>query len=67
VLWTFEDFGFWALIILCWSIAWKGFALWRAANNDHKGWFVVFLLVNLLGIPEIIYLWWYRDRWPHGF
>jgi|GEM_PF-1225784 len=34
----------------------KGFALWRAARNGHKGWFVAMLVINLMGILEIIYL-----------
>lgn len=44
------------LVIIAAAIALKGFALWRAARNNHKGWFVVMLIVNLVGIPEIIYL-----------
>lgn len=34
----------------------KGFALWRAGRNNHKGWFVAVLLVNSLGILEVVYL-----------
>ncbi len=44
------------LLILAWSLAWKGLALWRASQRNEKGWFIVFLVVNLLGLPEIIYL-----------
>lgn len=43
-------------IILVWSIAWKGFALWRAARERSIIWFVVFMVVNTLGVLEIIYL-----------
>ena len=42
--------------VLIWSIVWKGLALWRAARTDSKIWFVVFLVVNTLGILEILYL-----------
>ena len=34
----------------------KGFALWRAAKNDEKGWFVVLLILNTVGILPLIYL-----------
>ncbi|MCR4325606.1 MAG: DUF5652 family protein [Patescibacteria group bacterium] len=48
--------GFWLIVILAWSLAWKGLALWRAAKRGEKIWFIVFLLVNTLGILEIVYL-----------
>lgn len=50
--------GAWAIfvVVMLAAIALKGFALWRAARNDHKGWFILMLIVNLVGIPEIIYL-----------
>lgn len=44
------------LVILLWSLVWKGLALWRAAQRGEKVWFIVFLVVNTLGILEIIYL-----------
>jgi hypothetical protein len=49
-------FGSWILIALAWSLLWKGLALWRAAKRGEKIWFIVFLIVNTLGILEIIYL-----------
>lgn len=45
---------FWLLMI--WSLVWKGLALWHAGRKGDPIWFVVFLLVNLLGILEIFYL-----------
>jgi hypothetical protein len=51
--------GFFApllVIVVIWSLVWKGIALWRAAHNNHTAWFVVLLIVNTLGILEIIYL-----------
>ena len=44
------------VVLALWSLAWKGFALWRAAEMRSKPWFVVMLLVNTAGILEIIYL-----------
>ena len=48
--------GILLLAVLAWSIVWKGLALWKSARTDSKVWFVVFLIVNTLGILEILYL-----------
>jgi Family of unknown function (DUF5652) len=45
----------WILAIL-WSLLWKGMALWKAARNNQRGWFVVMLIIQTLGILEILYL-----------
>lgn len=34
----------------------KGIALWRAAQLNQRNWFIALLIVNTLGILEIIYL-----------
>jgi len=51
---------FWVLpamsSLIIWSLAWKGLALWSAARAGDKKWFVVLLIVNTLGILEILYL-----------
>ena len=39
-----------------WSLAWKGLALWRSATLGHKKWFIIILIINTVGILEIIYL-----------
>lgn len=43
-------------ILAIWTLVWKGLALWRAAKNNEPVWFVVLLVVNTLGILEILYL-----------
>lgn len=43
-------------LILAWTLPWKGVALWKAANNRQKGWFIALLIVNTLAILEIIYI-----------
>jgi len=44
------------LIVILWTLLWKGSALWVAAKNHHKAWFIVLLVFNTLGVLEIIYL-----------
>lgn len=50
------------LIIVLWTITLKGFALWYAARGSQKWWFITLLILNTLGILEIIYLIWFRQR-----
>jgi len=44
------------LVIIVWSLFWKGLALWHAGRRAHPIWFIVMLIVNTVGILEIIYL-----------
>jgi len=43
-------------ILGIWSLIWKGFALWRSAQDQSKVWFVVLLIVHTLGVLEIVYI-----------
>lgn len=47
--------GFLFVILILWSLVWKGLALWRSARRGESGWFVVLLILNTLSILEIIY------------
>lgn len=48
------------IAVVIWSLAWKGVALWFAARNHQKRWFIVILILNTVGILEIVYLIWFR-------
>jgi hypothetical protein len=50
------DRQLWYLALFGWVIVWKGLALWKAAQQDSKPWFIVLLMVNTLGILEILYI-----------
>lgn len=53
----------WLLVLFAvWSAVWKGLALWRAARNGDKVWFVILLFVNTLGILEMSYLAYFGKR-----
>ncbi|MDQ5969327.1 MAG: hypothetical protein QG579_484 [Patescibacteria group bacterium] len=43
-------------LLVVWTLVWKGVALWKAARLSSKKWFIILLLVNTLGILEIIYI-----------
>lgn len=44
------------VIISVWSLVWKGLALWKSARKTHLVWFIVLLVVNTVGILEILYI-----------
>jgi hypothetical protein len=44
------------LIAILWTLPWKGVALWKASRLGHKKWFIVMLILNTLGILEIVYI-----------
>lgn len=50
------------LLVVLWTLPWKGFALWKAAKNTHKIWFVALLVLNTLAILEIIYIFFFSKR-----
>jgi len=44
------------MVILTWSLIWKGLALWKSAIKRHRFWFIIMLIINTLGILEILYI-----------
>lgn len=52
-------------VAAAWTLLWKGLALWKAAMNQSKIWFVILLILNTLGILEIIYILFFsRKKFP---
>lgn len=50
------------LVVVLWTIVLKGYSLWYAARGSQKWWFIALLVINTLGILEIIYLIWFRPK-----
>lgn len=44
------------LPIVAWTLFWKGWALWRSARAGQKVWYAFLLILNTLGILEIVYI-----------
>ncbi len=42
--------------LIVWTFFWKGLALWHSAQRKEAWWFIALLLINTLGILEIVYL-----------
>ena len=44
------------VLVALWSVLWKGLSLWHAGRRGQTWWFAILLVVNTLGLLEIIYL-----------
>lgn len=55
-------FGFFAIIALV-ALALKGIALWHAGRRGEKWWFIAILVINTLGILELVYLIFFAKVW----
>ena len=49
------------VILAFWTIVIKGYALWNAARGGQKWWFIALLVINTVGLLEIVYLVWFRS------
>jgi len=50
------------VLLLIWAAVWKALALWNAARDGSRIWFVVLFIVNTFGILEILYLYIFRKK-----
>lgn len=50
------------VLLMIWSLVWKGIALWKSGRNNQLVWFIVLLIVNTVGILEIVYLLWFQKK-----
>jgi hypothetical protein len=47
----------WIIIIVSlWTIPWKGVALYKSARLNQKWWFITMLVLNTVGLLEILYI-----------
>jgi hypothetical protein len=49
-------------VLIFWSLACKGIALWRAANLKQRNWFIGVLLLNTFGILDLVYLFFFAKK-----
>jgi hypothetical protein len=49
-------------LTILWVLPWKGVALWKAARNTHKWWFIAVLVLNTLAVLEIIYIFFFGKK-----
>ena len=53
-------------LVIVWSLLWKGLALWKSARRNSSVWFVVLLVVNTIGILEILYIFLFSELKLNG-
>lgn len=51
-----------AFIIIVWSLLIKGLGLWKSARNKQRNWFILLLVVNTVGILELIYIKFFQNN-----
>jgi len=44
------------MVLSIWTLIWKGLALWKASKKNSIPWFIILLVVNTIGILEILYI-----------
>lgn len=49
-------------LLIVWSIIWKGIALWHSARNKQLVWYIAILIVNTIGVLEIVYLIFFKKK-----
>ncbi len=54
---TFILDNIWLIIAIgLWTLPWKGWALWKAARQNQNYWFIFLLVINTVGLLEILYI-----------
>ena len=58
-----------SIIILAWTLFWKGVALWTATKQEQKKWFIFLLICvfpiiiyNTIGIIDLVYLFFFAKK-----
>ena len=58
-----ENGNLWLILLLVfWELGWKGLALWRAAQNKQRFWFIALLFINTAGILPMVYLGFFQNN-----
>ncbi len=59
---AYKDYWYVWVVIVLWELVWKAIALWKAARKGDKVWFVLFLILNTLGILPIVYIFYFSKQ-----
>jgi len=61
LLQTNPQFATLILILVLWELFWKGIALWKAARESQRYWFIAMLILNTVGILPILYIFVFKE------
>lgn len=59
---AFILFSIGVVIYIVWTIFWKAWSLWIAARKGSKIWFIALMLLNTVGILEILYIFYFSKK-----
>jgi len=48
--------------LVIWCLIWKGISLWKCGRNNQLYWFIALLVLNTVGLLEIVYLVWFQKN-----
>ncbi|MDF9409941.1 DUF5652 family protein [Pelotomaculum isophthalicicum JI] len=51
-----NNYPWFILIVIAWCVTLKGITLWLAARRGQLIWFITLIIINTIGILEILYL-----------
>ena len=60
----FKDNLWFIFFSILWVLPWKGYALWIAAENKSKFWFILLLVLNTFAILDIIFIFYVAKKTP---
>lgn len=49
-------------VLAVWELIWKAMALWKAARNGQRNWFIALLFINTVGLLPILYFFIYQPK-----
>lgn len=55
-----QQIGLYVLLILL--LALNGYAMWKAARDNQRNWFIALLVIHGTGILEIVYLFFFAKK-----
>ena len=50
------------ITITVWSLYWKGRSLWTASKANSLKWFIALLILNTIGILDILYIFYFSKK-----
>lgn len=62
IIWPSGEVGPIFIAVAMFDIILKAYALWHAARNSQKYWFIALVALNTLGILPIIYLLFFKPK-----
>jgi len=57
---VFQQIGLYILFIVLLAI--NGYALWKAARDNQRNWFIILLIIHGTGVLEIAYLFFFAKK-----